>query len=165
MFDDESYENENEFNGEDEGGEEMAIDPSSMESIENFISMFGDYDWSRGIRLWIPSSDAEWDWFNEFARRKLSYHEYVTNITTVAQTVERSGHPAEIVTTTIPAIRQEIEDLGLPCSDSVDRSLAIYKVIGSPFVQFEEDLIEAGLRAGFPPDDDAPLGRPTMNDT
>ena len=68
MFDDESYENENEFNGEGEGGEEMAFDPGDMASIENFISMFGNYDWSQGIKLWIPSSDAEWEALSEMEK-------------------------------------------------------------------------------------------------
>lgn len=164
MFDDESYENENEFNGEDEGGEEMAIDPGSMESIKDFISLFGNYDWSQGLRLWIPNSDIGWDWYTEFVEDAKSYHEYVTGMTTIGQTAERSGHRVEIIATTIPAIRQEIEDLGLPHGNLGERMRSIYEVIGSPFIQLEEDLIEAGLRAGFPPDDDAPLGRPTMND-
>lgn len=164
MFDDESYENENEFNGEDEGGEEATLDTGSMESIENYISMFCDYDWSQGVELWIPSSGEGWDWYREFFPRERSYQDYVTDMTIAAQTIERNGHPVKITTATVPAIRQEIEDLGLPCGNLVDRVRSVYKVIGSPFIQLEEDLIEAGLRAGFPPDDDAPLGRPTMND-
>ena len=142
------------------------FDNTDFDSITNFLAKFGlavDPE-DEGV-LWIPRDDKDWEWSTQFISNPTPYETYVANMNALAETFRKAGCKFRVVTIGVPAVRQMIDDAGLRCDDLVSRTKAISKVTGSPFVQMEEDLMEAGLRAGFPPDDDAPLGRPTMHDT